>query len=84
MIEFIGIIGAICFALCAAPTAWLAYKNGRTGLDWGLLTIWLIGEILTMIYVAATTMDVILLGNYTANLVLLLVIIKFKAFPRGD
>lgn len=82
MIEAIGIVGAACFALCAAPTAWLAYKNGNTPLDWGLLTIWLIGEILTMLYVAATSMDLILMGNYTTNLALLLVIIRYKACPR--
>lgn len=80
-INTLGWIGSLCFAVCALPPAYLAWKLGRTPLDWGLLSLWSMGEICTLLYVFFTTGDVILLTNYTANFMCLLVILRYKIFP---
>lgn len=78
MIELIGWIGTFGFALCGVPPAYLAWKNKKTELDAGLLSLWFIGEVCTIIYVAATTFDIILMTNYLANFVCLCIILNYK------
>jgi len=80
LINTIGWIGSLCFAICAIPPAYLAWKLGKTPLDWGLLSLWFAGEVLTMTYILLTTQDIILLTNYTVNFLCLLVIIRYKIF----
>ena len=43
MIE-IGWIGGMCLAICAIPEVTMP-KEGYTGCSWGLLILWLIGEV---------------------------------------
>ena len=43
--EYIGWIGSICMSFCAVPEVVFAYKHKRTGCSWGLLVLWLIGEV---------------------------------------
>ena len=80
--ELIGWLGSICFALCALPQAVMSYRQGHSdGMSWGLLLLWMVGEILTLIYVAPKA-HWPLIFNYAGNLVLLQVIIYYKMWPR--
>jgi uncharacterized protein with PQ loop repeat len=81
--EMIGWIGAICFAVCAAPQAWLCYQQGHAdGLSKLLLGLWVTGEACSFIYVLPLG-KLPLLFNYAANLALLMVILRYKIFPRA-
>ena len=83
MIEFVGWLGAILFALCGAPQAYKSYIDKHShGLSWGFLGMWLAGEVCVLFYVAMTTMDTILIANYVANLLILYVILYFKIKPE--
>ena len=83
MIEFIGWIGALMFALCALPQAVKSFKEGHSrGLSDLFLWVWLIGELCTIFYVIKSTNDIILLTNYFLNLGTLLIIMKFKYLER--
>ena len=78
----IGWLGSLCFALCAIPQAYKSYEEGNSnGVSWGLLILWLLGEILTLIYVIPKK-DLPLIVNYLSNLFFLVIIIKYKIKPR--
>jgi uncharacterized protein with PQ loop repeat len=81
MIEYIGWLGSFCFAICGAPEAYRSYKNKRCDVGWGLLNLWLLGEIFTLVYVILKSgfMGFLpLLFNYTANLVFLSIMFFYK------
>ena len=82
MMEYVGWIGAILFAICGLPQAIQCVKQGHSrGLNWFFLVAWLGGEILTIIYVWPKQ-DWPLLFNYFLNLVFLLVMIRYKIWER--
>lgn len=71
------------FALCGLPQAIQSLKQGHSnGLSWTFLMMWLFGEILTLIYVYPKSNILPLLANYTLNLLFLIVIVWYRAFPR--
>lgn len=79
MIELMGWIGAVLFALCAVPQAIHCIRvKSADGLSWSFLMMWLWGEILTLLYVILTSADKILIFNYVFNLACLLVILRYK------
>lgn len=81
MLEMIGWLGSIFLALCAVPQLIKSYNEGHAdGLSWGLLSLWLIGEALTLVYVFPKA-DWPLIFNYGVNIALLLVIMKIKLGP---
>lgn len=83
MIELLGWIGGILFALCAIPQAWQSWKRKNSdGLTWAFLMMWWFGELATVIYVHQKDDVLPLLVNYYFNMALLSVIIWFKAFPH--
>ncbi len=83
MIEVIGWVGSILFALCAVPQAWQSWKNKHSdGLTWPFLLMWFFGEILTIIYVSQKNDVIPLLTNYYLNIVLLVIIIWYRLFPQ--
>ena len=83
-LELIGWIGSILFAICGLPQAISCYKSGNAnGIDWLFLMAWLGGEILTLIYVWPRS-DWPLITNYTINLIFVLIIFRYKMFPRID
>lgn len=80
--EILGWLGSICFALSAFPQALLAFRQGHSnGVASSMLALWLVGEVCTLIYVLPKG-DLPLLFNYLTNLSLLLVIIRYKVWPR--
>lgn len=81
--ELLGWIGALAFAFSAVPQAYKSYKEGHSdGISAGMLSLWLIGEILTIIYVVSTVHSLPLIFNYTINLGCLYVIIWYKLPTR--
>lgn len=80
MIENIGWLGGIMFALCGLPQAITSIKQGHSrGISSWFLFLWLSGEILMQIYVIGKHgMDLPLLVNYWFNTILILIIIKYK------
>lgn len=84
MIDLIGWVGSICFAICALPQALQSYQQKNSnGISWGFLLLWLVGEILTLAYVVLTTAQLPLITNYVLNFIFLIVIIWFKVFPKS-
>lgn len=85
MIEAVGWVGQLCFAICALPQAIQAYKDGHSnGVNPLFLLLWLVGEVLSLIYVGIAYSDAKpIIANYIVNLSLLSVILYFKFFPRA-
>ena len=78
-------LGSICFALCGIPQAWQSYKQGHSnGLSYLFLGLWFMGEALTIVYVASEIGSVPLLVNYGCNFVCLVIVIRYRMFPRGS
>jgi len=82
--EVIGWIGGMCLSLCGLPQAWQSYKTGHSkGLSVGFITLWAVGEILTLAYIISfdkTTWPLIV--NYAMNIGFVGVIIRYKIWPR--
>jgi len=84
MVEVLGIIGSICFALCSFPQAYLTHKQGHAdGVSTAYVVLWLLGEICTLAYIPSLN-SAPLYVNYVCNLMCLFVILKYKVFPRRD
>lgn len=82
MMETIGWVGGILLAFCGLPQAIQSYKTKNSdGLTWGLLSMWMLGEILTIAYVLPK-MHLPLIFNYAANIVFLSIIIWYKLNPK--
>jgi uncharacterized protein with PQ loop repeat len=81
-VEALGYIGGLCLALCGVPLAWATLRAGHAkGLDLGFLLLWFFGEVLTIIYILPKQ-DYPLLLNYGLNLTLLIIILRYKLWPR--
>lgn len=83
MIEYVGWIGSMLFALCGVPQAIQSYKQKHSdGLSSVFLLMWFLGEVLSFAY-AITKDDVLpIITNYVLNFSLLLVIIWYRLFPQ--
>jgi len=82
-VEIIGWIGSVLFAFCGLPQAVECFKKGHSrGLNWGFLLCWFFGEVLTIVYVLPK-MDIPLLFNYGFNLIILLIILRYKIWERA-
>lgn len=83
MFEVIGWLGSILFSMCAVPQVWQCYRQKHAdGLSWTFLLMWLTGEVLTAVYVWPTQ-QYPLLANYFFNGVCLLVILRYRMWPRS-
>lgn len=83
MMTFIGWVGSILFSICGLPQALKTWKDGHAdGLDLSFLLLWTGGEVFTLIAVFAQAPKVYLIFNYCANLVFLIVMWKYKLWPR--
>jgi uncharacterized protein with PQ loop repeat len=80
--EIIGWLGSILLAFCGLPQAIESYKTKSSeGLTWGFISMWFVGEIMTIIYILPQ-MVLPLIFNYTANIIFLSIIIYYKLKPR--
>lgn len=83
LMDVVGWVGATLLAFCALPQAVESWSNKSSrGITWGMLGMWGLGEVLTLLYVLPK-MDMPLLFNYLANIVFLSVIIYFKIWPKN-
>ena len=87
MITAVGWVGSFLFCFCGVPQAWASYRDGHArGMSHGFLWMWCFGEVCTLWYVAALNASrgatAPLLTNYVLNLAFLLVIIRYKYWPR--
>lgn len=79
MIDLIGDFGVLCFSLCGIPQAIQCYKQKHSeGISVGYLGLWLAGELAMIVHAIGLPLPNIILTNYVANLVCLLVIIYYK------
>lgn len=82
--QILGWLGAFFFAFCAVPQAWRCFNDGDAkGLSAMYLWMWFLGEVFC---IPALIIDVgfvwWVLFNYVSNLLCLIVILKYKYFPR--
>ena len=79
--ETIGWLGSILLAFCGLPQAIESYKTKNSdGLTWGFISMWFVGEILTVIYIIPKW-HWPLIFNYTANIIFLSIILYYKIKP---
>ena len=77
-LELIGWIGSIAFAICGAPQAYRSYKDKHSdGVSWGLLNLWMVGELCTLAYVIPKG-HWPLIFNYLGNIVFVSIILYYK------
>ena len=82
MIQIIGYIGSLAYALCGLPQAVLIIKNGHSrGISRGYAILSLIGSLLSLIY-AFPRGDYVLLLNFGANIIVWSTILKYSYFER--
>ena len=82
MLELVGWIGAVCLGVCAVPQTIKTVKQGHArGISLSFLLLWIVGEMLTFVYVLPKK-DLPLLVNYGLNLICLSVILRYRMQPR--
>jgi hypothetical protein len=60
----------------------MSIRQGHSeGISKGFLLLWSLGEVFTLIYILPKA-DIPLLLNYSANIIFLIIIWKYKLFPR--
>lgn len=84
MLELVGWVGALAFAISAAPQAWLCWKRGKaTGISVWFLILWGVGEWFSLVYGLATLpWESPILWNYVVNGFFWVVIVRYKVRPR--
>jgi uncharacterized protein with PQ loop repeat len=82
----IGWIGSLMLAFCGLPQAIKSIRDKHSsGLDYTFLTLWTLGEILTLIAISKDASNLVyLMFNYGSNLLFLSVIWFYKIFPRSN
>lgn len=86
LIDIIGWIAGGLFAFCAFPQALKTYKDGHA-YDLSPVTLWMwaVGEVLMIIYtIGDIGFNGPLLFNYTFNLASLVIIMRYKYWPREN
>lgn len=84
MIELLGYFGSIILVFATLPQVIKCIKDGNSqGLSAGTLWLWALGMLLLLLYVILTVGSISLLLNYLANLIFMLVMLKYKYFPRN-
>ena len=82
MIQIIGYIGALAYALCGLPQAILSIKNGHSkGMSRGYAFLSLFGSLFSLVY-AIPRSDYVLILNFGANIVVWSIILRYSYFER--
>jgi uncharacterized protein with PQ loop repeat len=85
VVQSIGWIGNLLFALCAVPQVIKTHQEGHSkGLSWGFILMWSVGELLAGIYGYLTEVPLPILLNYLFNFICLLIILSYKLNPRKE
>lgn len=81
-IYFLGWVGSILLAFCGMPQALDSYRRkSSTGITWGFIGMWFLGELFTLIYIYPKA-DLPLLFNYLINIFFISVIGYYKVFSK--
>ena len=80
----IGLVGSLLLALCGLPEALSARKKGRCDVGYGFLCMWLLGEILVLLYNHMLHQDMWLYINYLLNICFIVIMLRYKVFPRRE
>ncbi len=85
-LDVVGWVGATSLALCGLPQAIKSWKEGHAkGIAHGMVLLWLLGEGAMLTYAGIKyTSDFALLANYIVNALVVVVIAKYKYFPRKN
>jgi uncharacterized protein with PQ loop repeat len=84
MADIIGWAGSVCLAFCALPQAVQSWRQGHSaGMANSFLIFWGVGEIL-YIYATLASFGTVfwLMFNYILNFLCLLVICRYRWWPR--
>lgn len=82
MIQLIGYIGSLAYALCGLPQAVMSIKNGNSrGVSRGFGILSLIGSAFSLLY-AVPKGDYVLMLNFGCNIVVWSIILKYSYFER--
>jgi len=81
-VNLLGWLGAACLGFCGLPQAVKTVRTGKADdISLLFLTLWLTGEVLTLLYVWPKA-DWPLIANYALNLAVVCVIFKYKLGDR--
>ena len=80
VIESFGFFGGIMLSICSVPEAIKSYREKKCDIGWGMLLLWLCGEIGLLIY-EVKTMALPRLINYFLNLLSISVLVFYKKSP---
>lgn len=75
--KFFGWTSTIFLILCSLPEIYSGLKSGHVGATYGLLYLWLAGEVTGLIYTTSQK-DIPLIVNYSINSILVTAIILIK------
>lgn len=79
--ELLAWTGSILLSICAAPSAYFSVKEGICRDNGYMLWIWFLGEICLFFYILPKR-DYALMLNYGCNILFLVVMLRYKHFPR--
>ena len=82
--EYLGWISSILLSICSIPQVVRILKEGNANsLAAGYILMWALGNLLTQIYIVNTVgWQLALLSKYWVNDIFLIIMIKYKFFPR--
>lgn len=82
--DVIGYVGSFILIVSAFPQVYKCYKEGNAvGLSAAMILMWILGMNLMLLYVYMTHPDsYVLIGNYLINVIISLILFKYKYFPR--
>lgn len=82
MVDLLGIIGGLAFAVSTVPEVIQAHRTKRCNLTWGMLCLCAVGETCSLI-AAIATQQLWLLWNYVPNGIFLTYLIGTKLNTKG-
>ena len=78
VVEFLGWSGALLLAMCAIPEVIKSIITKNCSVGWGMLSLWWVGEALTLIFIAVRAPEIQLLVNYGINFLFVSILIYYK------
>jgi hypothetical protein len=75
--KYIGYLSGVMLILCGIPEIYVGLKSGVVGASRGLLYLWMVGEILGLIY-SISLKNKPLMMNYGVNSLIVSIIIAIK------
>ena len=82
MIELIGYLAAMCFALSGIPFAYRTYKDGRTDASLSGIMLILFGSLGMYVYEASTAVSIPQLADFLIVFVCWSIVLKYRVAPR--